>query len=97
MRVKPNRTSLKGKIRAIRPEADGWGAEIELLVTRNESASSERDFLQPEPGTTMNFFYAEPAKLKVGDEVAAQATLMAGPFGSRAVLQEVTPLPIVIA
>lgn len=92
MLVKPNRTLLRGKVRAIRPEADGWGAEVDLEVEENLSASEDEDFLRPQPGALLTVFAAEPGRLRVGDAVRVQASLNAGPFGGRAVLETVEPL-----
>jgi hypothetical protein len=92
MQIMPNETVLQGRVRAIRPEADGWGANIELLIVQNESPSEERDFLRPTPGSVINAFAAEPYNLHVGDLVRAHATLLAGPFGGRTVLESVTPI-----
>ena len=92
MLTKPNKTILRGRVEAIHPEKDGWGADIELLVAENESVSEEEDFLRPAPGSIIRVFSAEPEKLKVGDQIRAQATLLAGPTGGRAVLESVTPI-----
>jgi hypothetical protein len=92
MLIKPNRTILKGRVRAIHPEPDGWGASVELLVVQNESSSEDEDFLRPAPGSVITAFSAEPNKLKVGELVRVQASLLAGPFGGRTVLESVAPL-----
>jgi hypothetical protein len=92
MLVKPNKTVLEGRVEAIRPEPDGWGAEVELRVERNESASEAEDFLRPAPGSVMKLFAAEPAELRVGDHVRAEARLLAGPRGGRAVIESVDRL-----
>ncbi len=91
MLVKPNQTLLVGKVQAIRPEPDGWGAEVDLEVVQNDSPSQDQDFLRPTPGSVLTAFFAEPRRLHVGDLVRAQAALLAGPFGGRAVLQTVEP------
>jgi hypothetical protein len=90
MQVMPNQTVLQGRVRAIRPEADGWGANIELLVVQNESPSEQNDFLRPTSGTVLNVFTAEPEQLQVGNLIRAQVTLLAGPFNERVVLESFT-------
>ena len=92
MRVKPNRTVVRGRVSSIRKESDGWGAQVELQVLQNESPSPEEDFLRPEEGSTMTAFLPDPAELKVGDVVRAAASLNAGPFGGRSVIQSVERL-----
>ncbi len=92
MQIKPNQTILEGKVTSIRPHHEGWGADVDLEVLRNVSPSAEEDFLNPRPGQTITTFTAEPGKLVVGNLVRAQATLLGGPHGERAVLQEVEPL-----
>jgi hypothetical protein len=91
MLVKPNKTVVRGTVRAIRREPDGWGAEVDLEVDRNESPSSDLDFLRPAAGSVLKVFAAEPEKLHVGDRVRIQASLAAGPFGGRAVIESVEP------
>jgi hypothetical protein len=92
MLVKPNQTVLEGRVEAIRPEPDGWGAEVELRVERNESPSEDEDFLRPALGSVTKLFAAEPAALQVGDRVRAHARLLAGPRGGRAVIESVDRL-----
>jgi hypothetical protein len=87
MLVKPNSTTLRGTVKAIRPEPDGWGVEIDLQIDRNESESSPTDFIRPEPGSVLRVFAAEPGGLSVGDVLRAETTLNAGPFGGRVVLR----------
>lgn len=92
MQIKPNKTLLKGRVRAIRPEADGWGADVDLVVLENKSLSKKNDFIRPELGSILTAFTSEPEKLAVGDEVKVQATLRADAFGERTVLESVSPL-----
>lgn len=91
MHVKPNKTVVRGRVKKIVPEPDGWGATVELEVLRNESPSQAEDFLRPKPGTVLSAFFAEPDKLHAGDLVLVQASLAAGPFGGRAVVESVEP------
>lgn len=92
MQLRPNQTVLQGRVRAIRPEADGWGATIELLVVQNESPAEASDFLRSAPGTVLNVFTAEPELLQVGEMIRAHVTLLAGPFGERRVLESFDPI-----
>ncbi|MGQ0600377.1 MAG: hypothetical protein ACT4QE_01620 [Anaerolineales bacterium] len=87
MRVKPNQTVLRGRVQAIHPEEDGWGANVDLLVVENETPSDEADFLRPAPGSVIQAFVAEPKKLKVGGLFRVHASLLAGPFGGRTVVE----------
>jgi hypothetical protein len=89
MLVKPNRTLLRGRVRAIRPEPDGVGAEVEIEVLANESPSPDEDFLRPEPGSLFCAFLADPELLRVDAEVRVGACLVAGPGGGRAVIESV--------
>ena len=88
MLVKPNRTVLLGKVMAIRPEPDGFGAGIELAISENRSAEGNLDFIKTKPGEVVELFFTEPNKLKIGDTIQANASLSAGPFGGRAVIEE---------
>ena len=89
MRIKPNRTVVRGRVRAIRPEPDGYGAELELEVLANESPSPDEDFLRPEPGSVLCAFLADPELVRVDAEVRVGACLVAGPGGGRAVIESV--------
>ena len=91
MQVRPNKSNVRGKVTAIRPEPDGWGAEVELEVTRNETPASREadDFVRPTAGSTLKAFYAEPGAIQVGDDIRAEARLNAGPTGGRVVLHAV--------
>jgi hypothetical protein len=92
MLVKPNKTVLFGKVNAIRPEPDGLGAEIEVEVSENNSPIEDEDFLKVKPGDVMKLYSTEPEKLNVGDNIQGQASLLAGPFGGRAILESVRKL-----
>jgi hypothetical protein len=90
--VQPNKTVVSGRVRAIRPEPDGRGAEVELEVLANESPSAERDFLRPAPGSVLTAFAAEPPSgLRERDLVRVEASLLAGPGGGRAVIESIEP------
>lgn len=89
MHTKPNSTRLTGRVAAIRPEADGWGAEVDLDVLSNDTPSPDGDFIRPQGGQKLTAFYTRPDDLKVGDVVRAEASLSGGPTGSRAVLRSV--------
>jgi hypothetical protein len=87
MLVKPNKTVVEAKVRAVRPREDGWGADVDFEVLRNVSPSPESDFLRPRPGSVLTVFTAEPEKVKTGELVCAETKLLAGPGGGRAVLE----------
>lgn len=89
MLVKPNTTTVQGKVRNVNPAKDGWGTEIEIEVLENESPSMEKDFLRPSPGSIIKVFYSEKVNLHEGDIVKAKASLNAGPFGSRTVAESI--------
>lgn len=91
MLVQPNQTIVQGHVRAVRPEADGWGADVDLDVLRNESPDPETDFLRPEPGSLLTVFAAEPEKLTPGEVVRVRVSLRADAFGERTVLEDVLP------
>ncbi|MCA9154740.1 MAG: hypothetical protein KDA38_08125 [Planctomycetales bacterium] len=87
MNTKPNQTKLRGTIREIRPQPDGWGAEVDIEVEANVSPQADQDFLRPKSGSVMRFFASEPDRLNVGELVQATARLAFGPFGERAILE----------
>ncbi len=93
MLVKPNKTVLLGRVRAIHPEPDGFGAGIELEVSENKSLMADEDFLKTKPGDVVHLYFTEPDKLRVGDTIQADASLSAGPFGGRAVIESMHKLP----
>jgi hypothetical protein len=87
MRIKPNETVLKARVRRVEPEPDGEGANLHLEILGNESPAPDRDFLRPENGSTLTVYAAGEHGLKVGDVVRARAKLLGGPGGERAVLE----------
>jgi hypothetical protein len=91
MIAKPNKTELKGTVRAVRPEADGVGAEVELEVLENTTPAPEDDFLRPQAGSIVKAHFAKPESVKVGQTVHAAVSLSGGPFGQRAVIRSVRP------
>jgi len=92
--VQPNKTVVSGRVRAIRPEPDGQGAELELEVLANESPAAERDFLRPAPGSVLTAFAADaPRDVRERDLVRVEACLLAGPGGGRAVIESIERRP----
>jgi len=89
MLVKPNKTVVRGRVRAVVPEPDGVGASVEIEVLSNDSPSEGMDYLRPAPGSMLTLFATEPGALSVGDLIRAETRLLAGPGGGRAVLQAV--------
>ena len=86
MMAQPNETVLEGTVEAVRPQADGWGAEVDFKVNRNVSQGDAKDFLQPRPGRVMTLF-ATASNIAVGQSLRVQTRLLAGPFGERAVIE----------
>ena len=92
MLVKPNKTILRARVRAVRPERDGPGRELDLDVTENRTHKADEDFLKPQPGASLTLYSTESDPLAPGDLIEVEATLLAGPFGERAVTQRVKRL-----
>jgi hypothetical protein len=92
MLAKPNKTVIEGTVRAIVPANEGQGHEIEIEVCRNLSQGRSDDFIQPAEGQSLILFAAQPPDVTIGDRVRVQARLLAGPFGERAVLEQLDPL-----
>jgi hypothetical protein len=94
MRVKPNRTTIRGRVKEVRPPPPGapGGAEVALEVIENESRGSEADYLQPAAGDILDAYVSRAPAVKPGDVVRVNASLSAGPFGERVVLESVEPL-----
>ena len=91
----PNATTVTGVVRRCELAADGFGGELELEVTANETADADSDFVQPEAGKPLRVFYsdlserADPQAL-VGRRVRAQLTYLGGPRGGRVVVRKLT-------
>jgi hypothetical protein len=49
MKAKPNLTVIEGVVRAIRPDAGGYGSNVDIEVSRNVSPEDGGDFLKPKP------------------------------------------------
>ena len=90
MLAKPNKTVVEGTVRAIVPASEG--REIEIEVCRNLSRGRSDDFIQPAEGQSLILFAAQTPDVTIGDRVRVQARLLAGPFGERAVLEQLDPL-----
>lgn len=71
----------------MRPAASGRGVEVKLAVRKNVSAHAEDDFLQCVPGDVVELMASDAPEVQVGDTVRAEAKLLAGPRGGRAILQ----------
>jgi hypothetical protein len=91
MQIAPNQTTVEAHVLSIEPDSGGWGATVKLHVVRNLSDQS-RDFIKPHEGQELLLFSSSPRRPQVGDRIIAKATLLAGPKGERAVLQEISPV-----
>ena len=92
MLARPNHTVVEGTVRAVRPHPEGQGIAVELTVSKNVSPAKADDFIRPEAGQVLSLFAAEEPTVSVGQKVRAHAQLLAGPFGSRTVLQQIDAL-----
>jgi hypothetical protein len=92
MLAKPNKTVIEGTVRAIVRANEGQGHEVEIEVCRNLSHGQSDDFIQPAEGQSLILFAAQTPDAAIGDRVRVQARLLAGPFGDRAVLEQLDPL-----
>jgi hypothetical protein len=96
MKSAPNSTIVSGVVRRCELAPDGFGGEIELEVTANETPDAKTDFIGPELGRPLRVFYADLAKRDlaslVGRRVRAQLNYLGGPRGGRAVVQKLTSL-----
>jgi hypothetical protein len=89
MKVKPNLTVIEGVVRAIRPDAGGYGSNVEIEVSRNVSPDDGDDFLKPKPGELLALFTPETPAAKTGQRVRVRARLLAGPSGERSILEDI--------
>lgn len=90
MQVRPNESVFIGNIKALRPQADGWGAEIDLGIVKNLS-DAKQDFVQCKPGEDITVFVPNPKGIAEGDRVRVTATLNAGPTGGAVVARSIVP------
>jgi len=88
MQVRPNESVFIGNIKALRPQADGWGAEIDLGILKNLS-DAQQDFVQCKPGEDLTVFVPNPSGISKGDRVRVTATLNAGPTGGAVVARAI--------
>ena len=86
--IRPNKTVIEGTVQSIAPAPNGQGHDVIIQVDRNLSHGSSDDFIQPADGQLLHLFAAETPKAGIGDRVRVQARLLAGPFGSRSVLEQ---------
>lgn len=90
MRVRPNESVFIGHVKALRPQPDGWGAEMDLGVVKNLSEEGQ-DFVQSKPGDDVTVFVPNPKGIAKGDRVKVTATLNAGPTGGAVVARSIEP------
>jgi hypothetical protein len=93
MKSAPNATIVVGVVRRCDLAADGFGGEIEIEVTDNETPDPKTDFVRPEPGKPLRAFYGElgersDAMSLVGRRVRARLTFLGGPTGGRVVVRK---------
>ena len=50
MQSKPNKTLVEGTVRSVRPDAGGYGSNVEIEVSGNVSPVEDADFLKPQRG-----------------------------------------------
>lgn len=89
MRIKPNRVILEGRVERVVPAADGFGADVDLAVSKSAPAQGFEDFLGAAPGATLTLFAADPAKLEPGKSYRITASVLGGPRGERTVIEAV--------
>jgi len=89
MQSQPNQTVIEGTVRAIQPEAGGYGSLVEIAVSRNLSPAEDADFLKSQPGDRVMLFTPEPPVAKIGQRVRVQARLLGGPMGERPILERI--------
>lgn len=92
MKSAPNLTVVRGRLLAYVPAPDGFGGEIEIEVSRNETADPAGDFIRPAVGSRVRAFYARDASElpPIGASVRAELTFSGGPSGSRVVVRSLT-------
>lgn len=92
MQLKPNKTVFAGEISDLRPEDDGWGTNIDVIIAENYSVNDDNDFIQPKKGDILTLFSTDASNLQVGDKVKVNAILLGGPTGSRNVAETIQRL-----
>ncbi len=81
--VVPNRSLIRGKVVAMRPEPDGYGQTIEVEVADSENLGDLPNFV-PHAGQRIWFYLSEsPMELHLGDDIEAKATYRGGAGGGR--------------
>ena len=94
MQIKPNCTLLEAFVRAVLPQPDGWGVEVDLEVLSNLSPEASADFIRSAQGDRLTAFWARSEPLTIGERVRAQLTLHAGPDGEKAVIQSIDSVEV---
>lgn len=97
MKSAPNATLVTGLVRRCDLAADGFGGELEIEVTANETPDPKADFIRPELGKPQRAFYGElskraDAEALVGRRVRLRLTFLGGPKGGRVVVQNLETL-----
>jgi len=91
MRIKPNKSVLKGKVIHVARAADGWGADVQFAVEKSTAAEGYEDFLQAQPGSVVRLFAAEPDAIEAGKSYTLTISVSGGPQGERVVIEKARP------
>lgn len=87
VQLKENKTIVEGTVERLFPSPDGWGADADVLVEKI-IPSSDESFLKTKPGAILRVFIPDPDAVRVGHARRMSITVLGGPKGSRAVVQD---------
>lgn len=87
MRIKPNKTVLRGKVCRVDRVPGQWGANVEFAVEQCAPAEGFEDFLGAKPGSVVTVFAAEPERIRPGKVYTLTASVLGGPQGERIVIE----------
>jgi hypothetical protein len=92
MLIKPNETTLKGRVTRVEMAADGFGGDVSIEVTEVPAGDDSPDFVGTSPGATLRLFAAEPHKVKQGELYSVTASMVGDARGQRLVMRSARKL-----
>lgn len=91
MRLRPNKSLIKGTVKRVNRAPDGVGADVVVDVVECKSAGELDDFIAAQPGDELTLFTADPEAIEAGKTYQLTTKVLGGPNGERLVVEAAEP------
>ena len=92
MLIKPNETTLKGRVTRVDVADDGFGGNVSFEITEVPKGNASPDFIGASPGGTLRLFAAEPHSVQQGGLYSVTASMIGDARGQRLVMRSARKL-----